>query len=273
MKTQNQEYPLGFHTEVEPPAGLARRTCAKIWATLDAEVRSAEEQNIAPNSDTFLNSAFFSPESILPHTFLLQTSEPEEIEEVKNVVPRAKKRFNIEEEEIPPHSSRIGLIASVSVGIVIACFLYPMIRYAERSTRSYVAESWTSEINRRVGQYEQIYGTSNSSLPVEAISPYNLAFSGWQELRLEDVGLLPERFIPHAHTPYVLAAQCDTDLLFPEIQPPVHLYSVAVPDIGPLPGEDILLIIPGQEDLLRSAFGRAIFFSEGRVFARVLPVR
>jgi hypothetical protein len=33
-----------------------------------------------------------------------------------------------------------------------------MIRFAERTTRSHVAEGWTSEISRRIGQYEQIHG-------------------------------------------------------------------------------------------------------------------
>ena len=264
-RLQREIAPLDYISDsVEPPPGLASRTCAKIWATLDGE-----EQADASNSGTFLDSAFFSPESML-HSPFLTYDEPEE---VKPVPKRAVRTLETNDEEDdddddePPHSSRIGLIASVSVGIVIACFLFPMIRYAERSTRSYVTDSWMSEINRRVGQYEQIYGAQTSiSMGGEEIVPYNLALSGWQELRLEDLRLASENFTSDC----VSAVKQDGRVLFPPLPVEWLIYSAEEP-VSHVTEDHILLIIPGWENPLRTAFGRALHFHDGRVFSRVLP--
>jgi len=270
---------------VEPPPGLARRTCAHIWETLDkeeqldAEEKDADEESRIPNSETFMNSAFFSPESMLPPSFLLQTPEPEESprESVERRVSRSRRRREIEDEEDePPRHSRIGLIASVSVGIVIACFLFPMIRYAERSTRYYVTDTWRTEINRRVGQYEQIYGSPGHFPSAAETVPYNLdaASNVWQEIRLEDITLSPKGFLPHLHPDCMFAAKRDSSLLFP---PPIENKNESPLEV---PSDHILLLtrklessghLTGQESPVRVASGKTLIFPDERILSLVLP--
>jgi hypothetical protein len=294
MKTEEQKQQQ--IPEVEPPPGLANRTCARIWATLDAE-----EQESGIHSGTFMNSAFYSPESMLPPSFLLQTSEPEKTEPAleKTIGARTSRFANIVDEEgDPPRPSRVGLIASISVGIIIAFLLFPMIRYAEQSTRSHIAEGLTSEISRRIGQYEQIHGAliaAPTAQPVAVeILPYNLALSGWQEVVLplsqgetvacscsvmnsvmnRENGSEPKLFSTST-------SELEIPVLRATAEPPfaTHISAthtiVADPDaLIPLDvnvlSNHTLLVIPGQ-DLVRSAFGQAILFKDGRIFSRVLP--
>ena len=307
---------------VKPPPGLARRTCANIWKTLNQQEpeerepeeqergekeceenrEGAEEQDCLPNSGIFMDSAFFAPESILPSSFLLQTSEHEDTETkepvfkklehkvsrtTRSATTRSRGRFDIEEEEDdPPRPSRIGLVASVSVGIVIACFLFPLIRYAERSTRSYVTDSWRSEINRRVGQYEQIYGSSIAAPPIAGstpynfvphnLAPYNLAQGDWQEVRLEDDSFAPEDFMPEWNSDGVLAAKRDTSTLDVHARKsqeyiPLGINTYKGDSPNSLDADPILLITSGQGGAVRLASGQALRFYDGRFFSRVLP--
>jgi len=259
--------------EGDPPTALASRTCAKIWETLDNE-----KNNCAPNSSIFTDSAFFSPESILPHAFWLQTSEPDSSEsgEGERKIPKAIKKIESEDdEEVPPRSSHwLGLIASISVGMVIAVFLFPMLEFAKRSTRSYVTKNWMTEINRRVDQYEQIHGNTSRS---EELQPLNLALSGWQELS-SDVSapsLLPP-LAPFGNAPDGVQIVNET---FREQQPLPwsdlsDLRGVNDPTLLETPGlsEHLLLSMPrGLEGTARSAYGRDVLIKDGRVFFRVLP--
>ena len=167
---------------IKLPPGLASRTCAKIWATIDNAPIDNKEQDYAPNSGTFLDSAYFSPETVLPASYLLGTSEPEEI---RYELPKVRKRVEIVEE--PPRRSAPGngLIVPIVIGVVVSVLLFPMVAYITRSTKSYVAGSWESEINRRVGNFEQIHAGQGNTAQSEELLPYNLAASSWQELRAE----------------------------------------------------------------------------------------
>ena len=263
METQRQSKEVSVEhvgDSVDPPPMLANRTCAKLWATLD------RESECAPNSSMFLDSAYFSPETFLSPSFLLGTSEPEIVE------PETPKRErntddDDEEDEEPRSSGRIGLIASVSVGILIAFFLFPMIELVKRSTRSYVTESWTSKINRQIGHYEQINVNPQNVTPGEEIQPYNLALFGWQELHSEILSdhKPPERVDEHGlflTEAFDMFSDCWAELTGADA--PAPLEAEAFPAYT-------LLVLPGQEDLIRSAYGQGILIREGRVFVRVLP--
>ena len=211
-------------------------------------------------SGTFLDSANYSPESVLPPSFLLQHSEPEEIE---RVIPKKIARIREVEDEPPPRSSRMGLIASIAVGLLVAVFLFPVIRLLDRSTRSYVKESLTSEIGRRIDQYEQI--NSNSSIPVEVMLPINLALSGWQELRT-DV-LAPQEIIA---TP--TAPPLNEEKIIPP--PPSLLDAENEEEAIPKDNSNLLEhkspFILVQENGVHSAYGEYFHFKDGRIFFRDL---
>jgi len=294
METQKGDREL-LQGEVEPPAGLASRTCAKIWETLNSE-----KQDFAPNSSIFLDSAFFAPESVLPPSFLLQTSEPDE---VQREIPKAAKKLETEseteeDEELPPRSSRwIGLIASVSVGMVIAVFLFPMLEFAKRSTRSYVEESWMTEINRRVDQYEQIH---SNTLRDEELQPLNLALNGWQELYSEvfSPSLLPPATLWFTMEPPNRLVDTshfyqEEGIIVGDAPSEAQTLNAAIREQQPFPwanweGMDdpipfgtsglldtLLLSIPPRswEGTARSAYGQDVLIKDGRVFFRVLPNR
>ena len=284
MKTEEQGRKQCF--EVEPPPGLAERTCADIWSTIDGE-------ESAIRSSTFMNSAFYSPESILPPSFLLQGPEPEETESVTSETTRSKiSRFaNIVDEDKPPRSSRIGLIASISVGIIIAFLLFPVIRIVERTTRSHVAEGLANAISSRIGNYEQIHGSlittpvANNPSPVaEEILPINLALSGWQQLPstffatspsllfLEEESLISSGKCKEVFVNFDVMTVWEAGYARPHMtdsEPRRYISYTKEPDIRNR-FRYILLVMPGQE-VVRSAFGQKIFFRESRVFTRVLP--
>lgn len=260
--------PLNGDEIVEPPPNLASRTCAKIWATIDNE-----EQECTPNSGTFLDSAYFSPETFLPASYLLGASESEKPEPD---VPKVPKNIKIDDEPPRQSSHWIGLVASVSVGMVIAIFLFPMIEFVKRSTRSYVAESWETEIQNRVGQYEQIHIIQNGGTNGEELPPYNLAASGWQEWGAETFSLFTEN---DQRTYFAFAAQSIFD---PTNHPPVDVYSsndhirirewnaLLESDMSVL-ADSVLIVTSGQQISARLAFGQNILLKDGRVFFRILP--
>jgi len=229
-------------------------------------------QDVMHDSVTFLDSAYYSPESVLPPSFLLQHSEPEKIE---NENPKStKKRIEIDlDEKVAPRSSHIGLIASMSVGILIAVFLFPVIRLAERGTRSFVKESFTGEICRRVDQYEQINANLNA-VQGDEILPINLALSGWKELRSEILAPNEGFNTPTARLDNVYpTAYCsDKDIL--KLPPP--LWGDSEDFLEPIPldmstlSDRMLLVLLGQESTARSAFGQDILFKDGRIFFRDL---
>jgi hypothetical protein len=201
----------------------------------------------------------------------LQTSEPDttQFDESERKIPKAKKLLETEDDEdSPPRSShRIGLVASVSVGMVIAVFLFPMLECAKRSTRSYVTESWMTEINRRVDQYEQIHGNASRA---EVLQPLNLALNGWQEV-------YPDLFAPSLFG----NAPIGTQFLGESIrdQPPLPwegLDGVNAPipfDTNGLSDQLLLSIPRSWEGTARSAYGRDVLLKDGRIFFRVLPSR
>jgi hypothetical protein len=156
----------------------ANRTNSKIWSTVDHERQDHDSQDYVPNSGTFLDSAFFSPEAVLPAAYLLDTSESEEVKPINRV--RTPRKIEV---EAPPQPSShwVGLIASVSVGILIAIFLFPVVAFFTRSTLSHVMSGWEDEITNRVGTYEQIHANKSTASQSAELLPYNLAASGWQE--------------------------------------------------------------------------------------------
>jgi len=260
----------------------ANKTCSNTGGIINRET-----QNYTPNSGTFLDSAFFSPETVLPTSYLLGTSEPED---VKPKTPKAARRIEIVEERAHRSSHWVGLVASVSVGMVIAFFLFPIISIVTRSTQSYVTNSWESEINRRVGQYEQINTSQGNAVPNAELLPYNLAASSWQELQPEISGL-PAYVsfheaggaVPHDSRSGLspiekifaaIAVQSPPLSQVLRSESPFPLYSEASPpvaaDMNAL-ADSMLLVTPGPEQLVRLAFGQNILLRDGRVFFRVPP--
>ena len=184
----------------------------------------------------------------------------------------------------PPKSShRLGLIISAFIGVVVAFFLFPMIRYAERSTRSYVTDSWMTEINRRVDQYEQIYSSPGSAPRVEEVLPVNLALYSWQELH-SDAHSKPALFVetsgevqivhpPSSQVHYSEPVEPKEDIFR---QQPILLTGfdcwdeAASLDMGGV-SNHMLLSFPGQVSSVRTALGQDILIRDGRVFFRTLP--
>ena len=266
---------------VEPPPMLASRTCATIWAIMDNE----KQEDYTPNSGTFLDSAFFSPETVLPASYLLRASEPEEI---KYETPRAARRIAITEEPSRRSSHWVGLVASVSVGMVIAFLLFPMVALVTRSTQSYMTESWENEIQRRVGNYEQIHANQGNTLLNEELLPYNLAASSWQELHSEIFwhrhNVLSREgrksWLPDPDPPTIEEVFAAITVQLPPLshvllsESPLPLYSEAsspvAADMSTM-ADSMLLVTPGQNHSVRSAFGQNILLRDGRVFFRILP--
>ena len=234
------------------------------------------EQDYSPNSGTFLDSAYFSPETVLPASYLLGTSEPEEI---RNETPKARTRVDIIEEPRRA-ASGYGLIISVVVGVVVSVVLFPFIAHVMRSTQSYVAGSWESEISHRIGNYEQIHAGPVNTAQREDVLSYNLAASSWQELHFLQIAdaqplmplgaeIAPVYANPYIHNPLheVMQEEQSPVLLvddFTDWKVLVSADMIGMADI-------MLLIVPGQETAARSAFGQNILLKDGRVFFRVLP--
>ena len=243
-----------------------------------------KEQDYTPNSGTFLDSAFFSPETVLPSGYyLLGTSELDEIKSETKFPNTPKPARKIEVVAEPPRRTPwIGLIASISVGMVIAGFLFPTIIYVTRSTQSYVAGSWEREINSRVGTYEQIHGQVHA-LQSEELLPYNLAASSWQELQvpanpLSSYEQPPTPFgasiVPAYANPFM--HQTSGEVVQGEQSLVLYLdgftdWDVLIPSDVSGMADTMLLVTPGQETSVRSAFGQNILLRDGRVFFRVLP--
>ena len=272
---QRELAPLNYITDpVEPPPQLADRTCAKIWATLDHEENHEEgevkkdilDMDSPPTTDPVLG--------FIHDPFKTMVSIPA----VELAVPTVMKNDQTSQANKPPvgyskSSHRIGWVISISIGIVIAFFLFPMIRYAARSTQSYVTENWRSEINRRVDQYEQIHGNKSNVPRIEEMLPFNLALSGWQELLLDSQSTSTECF-----RPYMILAEGEP---FPSTEIIGERNSSFLTDFddwgGSIPldisgmTDPILLSLPEQESSVRSAFGQGILLKKGRTFFRVLP--
>ena len=276
---QQEIAPLDYIADsVEPPPGLASRTCAQVWATLDSKEPDSKEPDSKepdpePNSHFYLDPAYFSPESILPHSFLLPYTDPEDGE--RDIPKKTTRRINIDEdeenEEHTPRSSRIGLIASTSVGILVAVFLFPMIQYVQRGARSYVAESWVSEIARRVDQYEQI----NQGSPLgEDMQPINLALSGWRELHSDSLSFFYEAAFYGHHHDFAPQGVIGIPIApFGGECPAIHVpekHDVTRKQESPLWSDSMLLIVPGEETVARSAYGQYFLFKDGRTFVRDL---
>ena len=271
---------------VEPPPGLASRTCNKIWNALDRG-----DSDCLPNSGIFLDSAYYSPEAVLPSFLLMENSETKEIEKEK---PLAAKKIKIEDEPPVRSTPWVGLIASVSVGILASLVLFPMINYVKRSTQSHVTETWMNEINRRVDQYEQIHGNPWNASNVEELPPYNLALHGWLEVpaeifinaennsrEMERNGAVLTRRRSNTPSPFdmFIKDELSGELNAHEVvrgQQPLRLPHFEGLD-EPIPldaerlAEYMLLLVPGQAIPVRSAFGQDFLFRDGRVFSRELP--
>ena len=217
-----------------------------------------------PNSGIFLDSAYFAPESILPAQFL--ANEREQDDEQANA--ETVELIDTDEEDEAPRSfSKVGLIASISVGIIIALVLFLVIRYAERSTRSYVTESWVSEVSRRVGQYEQLYGTLHSTSSPEEMLPYNLALHAWQEVHLEDIASDFPCPCFSAHSESYDIVFCHFEVITPDVLYGYDSAHNSVPGIS----DHILLLMPGRGIAVRLGFGQDLLFRDVRTFSRILP--
>ena len=120
-----------------------------------------------------------------------------------------------------------------------------------------------SEINRRVDQYEQIYGNPWNTSNVEEVPAHNLAWSGWQEVPAEIFVSNESSVIQASHE--VLREQPLLRLPhFEGLDEPIPLDAEGL-------AEYMLFVIPGQTIPLRSAFGQYFLFQDGRVFSRELP--
>ena len=274
LATLQQEIaPLNYMADpVEPPPHLANRTCAKIWKVMDNENNEEEKkQETPPQMDSVLGFVFdpFKTVVAIPIADLELPKLKRQTESPKPKPPKSKLSY------------WVGWGVSVSLGIVAAFFLFPMIRFAERSTRSYVTDSWMTEIHQRVDQYEQIY-SSPGGARVEEVLPYNLAQSGWQEITIIDSN---GQFFPSAPPLYdifkmltgneISAAQEGSHEIIrgqqPVLLPGFASWSEPIPlDTSGIPNH-IILSLPGQEPSVRSAFGQDILIRDGRVFFRILP--
>jgi hypothetical protein len=203
-----------------------------------------------------------------------------------------------ESEERSSSSSRwFGLIASISVGMMLAVLAFPIVEFALRSARSYVTTSYKTEINRRVDQYGQIHGTQ-TNVQGEELFPFNLASSGWQELHseilrpafredaaknLSGIDLWWIDWMPCPSEVPVGGTICD----FPSALSQVLYETIHEQQLMPW-GDDgdwhesiplessgladyLLLSLPSYVGTARSAYGQDVVIKDGRVFFRALP--
>jgi len=255
----------------EPPPQLAQRTCTKIWETLDKE---GEEKNEILNKPATVDSVLGFIHDPFKTVVAMPVVEP--------IIPNVSEKVKTSHAGVPKSTSksshwigshRIGLVTSVSVGIVVAFFVFPMMRYAERSTRSYVTGNWMSEIHRQVDQYEQIHVNRSNVPRIEELLPFNLALHGWQELystppsgptKYSLASIIQAGGEPHPPNDVVRGQQLIFLTDFGGLNEPIPLDMSGMSD-------HILLSMPGQESSVRSALGQDILFKEGRVFFRILP--
>ena len=249
---QRELSPLDYIGDtVEPPPQLANRTCSKIWKTLDGGEKA--------NQDSVLGMIYD------PYKTMVAMNA------VELDLPKVSKKTSTPQ-TLPKTSHWLGLVVSVSLGVVVAFFLFPMIKHAERTTRSIATDNWATEIGRRVDSYEQIHGTLGSAPAVEEMLPLNLALHAWQELPHDALmpsffwefflGIKPSVILPDD----IIRRQ--QSVLFSTVE---GLNETTPLDLTGVP-DDILLWMPSREGSVRSAFGRDILLKDGRVFLRTLPV-
>ena len=279
LATLQQELaPLNYLADPPcPPPLLASRTCAKIWNTMDNENffdKDIDRENGKEKGKLDSPPTVDSVLGFIPDPFKTVVAMPA----VDLELPRIRRDVKTTP-KTPPKSSRshwLGLIVSASIGIVVAFFVFPMIRYAERSTRSYVTDSWMTEIHRRVDQYEQIYSGPNGVPRVEEILPVNLALYSWQELHSDahSKSLLLYESKPITPKEPSEASRSTTEDV--PGQSAILLTGFDSED-SPIPWDaggqsgHMLLSLPGQESSVRTALGQDILIRDGRVFFRILP--
>jgi hypothetical protein len=147
-----------------------------------------------------------------------------------------------------------------------------MIRYAERSTRSYVTDSYVSDISRRIDLYEQIHGSKSSVPSVVEVPPFDLTQSNWQELRPE--ALVASPFMQSASAVSFEEKVARSGLM--------HMDNIPVSEreegwYEPLMSDNRLLFSVLEQEVyparawVRSAFGQNVLIEDGRIFFRTLP--
>ncbi|MDR0521272.1 MAG: hypothetical protein LBH00_05410 [Planctomycetaceae bacterium] len=297
---QQQIAPLDYLNDpILPPPFLAEKTCAKIWAAANSTAGgTTAPEHLSKNhpsknmGNTALNSALkpsqeFALESaLIPALDPIFKPVPEPAAGKTSCPGTGTEKLAAGEIRKPRRSVPwIGLIASVSVGIILAFLAFPMIRRAGRETTNYITQTHMNAINQRVDHFEQIHVKPNPSEPAGESNIFNLATSGWQKLPPQAAtDFLSEQSPYPSHDIILSAAQ-------PSVQPvnngglPAAVirgqdrpfpFEWSYPDI-PLSldtrsaGDQILITDPAIKIPLRSAYGQDILMKDGRIFFRILP--
>ncbi len=186
-----------LYGSVEPPSGLANRTCTNIWSLADWE--SAEEgQEVDPAS---VPSPHF--DSTSPEHGVWNQEKTRGLEEILAVSPRAaidetgetkrlvrrttRSRQSIkvapktEKTPVCHRRSRLfDLAASVTVGVLIAVIAFPALQYARYRVETMITEGKLRKLNQH---YSPVADDSYIAASQEDIpSTVSLNQSGWQEV-------------------------------------------------------------------------------------------
>ncbi len=309
-----------------PPWGLAERTCAGLWTQIDRAAQHSETKAVpaAPfHSSSPFSSPIPPPHrNRLKILGEIIAASPQDADPVRAAEPAVKMITGKAELEtapqhstvsahlpvssIPPHRHRplptisgdtrpIGtsngwrwadLIASVGIGVLVACIAFPAINYAKNRTQTLVTQSKLNEIGNKFSLYSQLEGRQAD--PDELETPQsravNLATANWEKVDPREKSLL------------ALGSNSNVGVLTPAQQPatPFHYVvnqSSSVDEnagrtlfLGQAPTpsagkscttlfKDVERIIPvSNGSFVQPAYGQNILFVDGHIFFRVLPI-
>ena len=263
--------------EFLPSPGLAERTCARIWATVD----HSSERNV---SSITLNRFRMLDE------ILESSPEPQVPTPISTLVPEPQVPVSVRVSgDLRPGVSEGGwrlvdLIASVAVGILIAVIAFPAINFAKVRTETMLQQSLMKDLSQSIELHALLDGQSEEEeMPPRGI---NLAASAWREVNQDRLHLLQA---VGGSSPAVRSS-------LDQSQPLFRMVSDRSPHIGEQQGQAIFLgqktdtaatvgkthrplvtdiekAIPvSNGSLVQPAYGQNVLFHDGRVFFRVLPV-
>lgn len=328
-KLQEELSPLNLVYEmVEPPPNLARRTCDKIWAHVDREEQIGESVDKTAGIGPVISLSLPGPHSInhdkvgdrLKFRNNDEVEKPDPLQAVEEMLAASphlpdesskrllrhretrnqegKSRESRKSERSPVARTRtrrgrwIDVFAAGGVGILIAILVFPAVNFSKGQLESHFTQSKLQEINRRVGQYEQIQGSSQV-MAAETSNQDGLVHYGWQEVKPDQSLLVVDS---NTEKP---SLTMDSETLFAS-------ESTTEPNVGSLgkslvlgqsPNRDIMfgptqqiglehpqaasqtifsnvgqLMPVSNSPMMQTTYGQNVIFHNGRIFVRRVPV-
>ena len=256
--------------EYLPPLGLAERTCARIWASVDQPSRCFSDRNI---STITLNRFRILDEILVPELSVQESPVSE-----STVASSLRSLPKITGDMRPGVSEGgwrlVDLVASVAIGVLIAVIAFPAINFAKQQTEKMVRQSRMREFGQNAGLFALLDGKSED----DAVQPscINLATSPWREVTPDRCRLLPTGYgIPDGtqlfqtvadRSPFIGERKGQTIFLGQNMAPALGTsYSPLLVDV-----EKAISVSNGS--LVQPAYGQNVLFQDGHIYFRVLPM-